>query len=756
MDDYSMLQWKIKSNPAIARSQLLDELNERRKEIGLPPVSRRTFYRVVEGLMASRAGAGVGWLEGKGIVVAASYSVERARTSLETHFTYDNLTFRAGVSVRAFSDRLDQAEMWFRAHYPGVEPLDWYPQVAARSKLVRNQLSTIASDELPDVQGRLAFERQVCFLMEGYDWFLDKILMRWGRVRQSRNATRAALERDMFRSWAYRTIPVMKTAAVTGNNESAARLREVAAEGERLPVKARREAMVRHRVTVKTLWELLSHHTGGFATLRLASHGPAPSLVLDLVRDPARWKGLSTEERCRVTRDPVLLSALEEDDPLLLKAVLLDRFLGFLKSGKIVDPRSWQYGDLGERLASLVPVSVEEVVTRADLEALVSGSYRFPPVPDLETGEDLPEEGPFSTREVTISELLDTVADLTARHNPGWFEAHREVFRRQSDGMFQTTYTEGEFRQRLYQSIGFLGRNLRYSDDPGFQGLKYFIQRYLSDEVLDLETRHLWNVIKDLSGQSVPIVLVDTMGIDARRKSFFARLHGRYRTVGFSDLRAVAHTLVPVYSANCRSTDSEAMNIIPVLAHARSVLGDDLRWYTGNSHTVSRLAAGMAFAAYRIIAAGRVQGEPRLPGLRCRARLLERGDLINRLGHVLRNDPSMGRMLASHQHYYVDGVNVYRLLEDLGSLVLWTQRRQGIKLDHLAQLIETSNRQKRVVRIIERGVTRVHEPNVSLALKSAELLLCAIAVWRLHEGARRLVEVGNPVSLDGIVLFRPA
>ena len=289
-----------------------------------------------------------------------------------------------------------------------------------------------------------------------------------------------------------------------------------------------------------------------------------------------------------------------------------------------------------------------------------------------------------------------------------------------------------------------------------FPGLKYFIQRYLSDEILDLETKHLWNVIKDLGGQSVPIVVVDTMGIDARRKSFFARLHGRYHTVGFSDLRAVAHTLVPVYSINCRSTDSEAMNIVPVLAHARSALGDDLRWYTGNGHTVSRLAAGMAFAAFGIIAAGRIRGEPRLPGPRCLARLIAKGDLINRVGHVLRNDPSMGRMLASHQHCYVEGVNVRRLLEDLGSLVLWAQRQQGIRLDHLAQLIETSNRQKRVVRIMERGVTRVHEPNVSLVLKSAELLLCAIAVWRIHEGARRLVDVENPVSLEGIILFRPA
>lgn len=36
-------------------------------------------------------------------------------------------------------------------------------------------------------------------------------------------------------------------------------------------------------------------------------------------------------------------------------------------------------------------------------------------------------------------------------------------------------------------------------------------------------------------------------------------------------------------------------------------------------------------------------------------------------------------------------------------------------LDDLIQSVETSNRQKRVVQIVERGVTRVSEPNVSLS-----------------------------------------
>ena len=40
----------------------------------------------------------------------------------------------------------------------------------------------------------------------------------------------------------------------------------------------------------------------------------------------------------------------------------------------------------------------------------------------------------------------------------------------------------------------------------------------------------------------------------------FTKIHGRYRTIGFADVRAISLYLIPVFSSNCRSSDSEAMN----------------------------------------------------------------------------------------------------------------------------------------------------------------------------------------------------
>jgi hypothetical protein len=80
-----------------------------------------------------------------------------------------------------------------------------------------------------------------------------------------------------------------------------------------------------------------------------------------------------------------------------------------------------------------------------------------------------------------------------ADHNPEWFQNHQEIFKKMTDGMFEMEYDEAIFRTKLYQAIGFLGRNLRYSDSPSFSGLQYFIQRYLNDAAIDIEFQHAVN-----------------------------------------------------------------------------------------------------------------------------------------------------------------------------------------------------------------------------------------------------------------------
>jgi hypothetical protein len=205
-----------------------------------------------------------------------------------------------------------------------------------------------------------------------------------------------------------------------------------------------------------------------------------------------------------------------------------------------------------------------------------------------------------------------------------------------TDGMFEMEYDELTFLIRLYEAIGFLGRNLRYSDSSSFYRLQYFMQRYLSDATLDLEFRHLWKVYEYLTGHKTPLIIIDSMGIDSRRKSLFAKVHGRYRTIGFADVRAVSPYLIPVFSSNCRSSDSEAMNMMEIVNHAKSVLGEEFKFCAGNAHTVSRIAAGLAFACHKVILLGRYLYPPAKPGKICLSKLRKHFELMNKAGKLVR------------------------------------------------------------------------------------------------------------------------
>ncbi len=247
------------------------------------------------------------------------------------------------------------------------------------------------------------------------------------------------------------------------------------------------------------------------------------------------------------------------------------------------------------------------------------------------------------------------------------------------------------------------------------------------------------------------------MGIDSRRKGFFAKIHGRYYTLGFSDVRAISPYPIPVFSCNCRSTDSEAMNIIEIINNAKSVLGEGFKFCAGNAHTVSRVAAGLAFADHKVILLGRYPHPSSKPGKICLSSLLKHLDLINKVGKLVREDSEFGRIIASREHIFADGVDVRNLLRDLGKLILWNSEQKGYDLDDLIQMVETSNRQKRVVRIVERSVTRVTEPNVSLVLKSAELILLMSAIVNLLNNKEPSKWRGmSPVSMENIALFVPA
>ena len=132
------------------------------------------------------------------------------------------------------------------------------------------------------------------------------------------------------------------------------------------------------------------------------------------------------------------------------------------------------------------------------------------------------------------------------------------------------------------------------------------------------------HTLEKLTGNIVRGVIIDTMGIDGRKKSILASFHGRYHTIGVADLRAVSTDMSPLYSGGFRSTDSEAMNIVEVMAEVQRICGEQVRIYTGDGHTTSRISAGMVFLSHGVIAARRVLGKPKMNLGRRRIRRLKK------------------------------------------------------------------------------------------------------------------------------------
>lgn len=299
-----------------------------------------------------------------------------------------------------------------------------------------------------------------------------------------------------------------------------------------------------------------------------------------------------------------------------------------------------------------------------------------------------------------------------------------------------------------------MGRNFRYRDSEEFFSLKYFIQRYISNATLRLELKFIHRCFEQLSNKKIECVVIDTMGIDARIKSILSSYHGRYHTVGFADLRAVSIDMTPIYSGVCKSTDSEAMNIVEVIDEVKEICGNEVKIYTGNGHTTTKISAGMAFLSHGVIAGGRLHYETTLNLEEGSiSRLKENIILLNKVGKLLKDEPELGRVLAMRKHVYVGKLNVRKMIEDFGYLILKNVSQMGFPIDDICNAVERSNNLKKKTRIVEGSRTRVEPDEAELLLKSGELILCIVGLYHLLKGWKGH---GSPINLADVRLIRPA
>ncbi len=751
--EFFKIQQELASNPIQVRKGIHEDIQEQRKIQNQKPLSKPTFYRAArQKFLSMYCSETDNWFKAKKIPYPEDYSLEKNRESLQTIFTFSDLKTYGGADIEEIHQRLIKAREFFSIYK--VEAVRFYPEILSRGRFLKKLLSSIPSNQQLEAQAKLIFEIQASFIVECTDLLIDELIHKRGRIRQSDNASRQKVEnqlrkdvlnsfRDEFKSLSDSDKIDVKVIRKYSN---------VLIEEELLArITLLRQHSDAYRSILKHLNDFTMNMTCGVKFQRKEARA-----VYKLAAGEMTWKDLSEQEKRSIARKPDFMRAIDHGNTDIVPFLAISRLIEYIRNGKITFEESYYYQDIGERIKQVELNENDGYLIPEILEQLIAGTFQINGFPlfdsittDIETSDD-----EIPTTWIDLSDILKEVSTYVRISNPTWFKDHQQLFKEQTDGLFGIEYTEKEFTERLYNSIGFLGRNFRYRDSEEFFSLKYFIQRYISDATLRLELKFIHRCFEKITNRKIECVVIDTMGVDARIKSVLSSYHGRYHTIGFADLRAVSIDMTPVYSGVCRSTDSEAMNIIEVIDETKEICGDEVRIYTGNGHTTTKISAGMAFLSHGVIAGGRLHYEPTWNLKEGNiSRLRENIVLLNKVGKLLKDEPELGRVIAMRKHVYVDKLNVRKLVEDFGYLILKNVSQKGFPIDDICNAVERSNNLKKKARIVEGSRTRVEPDEAELLLKSAELILCIVGLYHLLKGWNGH---GSPINLADVRLIRPA
>jgi hypothetical protein len=751
--EFFKIELELESNPIKVKKGLHEDIQEERKAKNLKPLAKTTFYRGVKQKVLSMYNSETdNWFKAKKIPFPENYSIEKNLESLQTIFTFSDLKTYGGANIDAIYQRLIKAKDAFSIYK--VEASQYYPEILSRSKFLHKLLGSIPPNQQLEAQAKLIFEIQAAYIIECKDLLIGELIHKLGRSKQSDNASRQKVEnqnrktalesirkdlKEMDESGKIDPYIIKKHANVLIDEEILARIELL------------RKHSDAYRLILKHLNDLTKNMTSGVKFQRNEAR-----TIYQLATGEMTWDKLNEKEKRSIARKPDLMKAIDLDNTDIVPLIAVSRLIDYIRKGKITFDESYYFQDIGERLRN-VDLNLDDCyLTPEILDQFIDGTYQingFPQVDLATTGIEASDDD-IPTTWINLSDILREVSAYIRNSNPTWFKEHDELFKKQTDGLFWIEYTEEEFAQRLYDSIGFLGRNFRYRDSEEFYGLKYFIQRYISDATLKLELRFIHRCFEQITNRKIECIVIDTMGIDARIKSILSIHHNRYHTIGFADLRAVSIDMTPIYSGVCRSTDSEAMNIVEIIDEVKEICGDDVHIYTGNGHTTTRISAGMAFLSHGVIAGGRIQYR-RTWNLEEGAisRLKNNIMLLNKVGKLLRDEPELGRVMAMQKHVYVSKLNVRKLVDDFGNLILRNVSRMAFPIDDICNAVERSNNLKKKARIVEGSRTRVEPDEAELLLKSGELILCIVGLYHLLKGWKGY---GSPINLSDVRLIRPA
>jgi len=463
LNEFFEIEKRINFNPLEVKSHILSDLQDTREARGEKAISASTFYRQTKQTVLNEYFSGYDWFKVKNIRIPPQYSVRQARDSLSTIFSFSGLKTFGGADLSAIYERLAKAKKWFSIY--GIDPISYYPRILTRRKHLRSQLSTIPTGQQEEIQKRLIFEIQDAFIVECTDLLIAELIHRKGRIQQSMNASRQKIENGLRRT-VLESIRCSLKEMVLRSSQDMAEIHSLSDPKVGEETMARIELIRRHAKSYDLILQLLEKLSSGMNGC-IDFHCDEGKLLFRLATGKSDWRLWGEKEKKVLFRSSDLIRAIDNGNEDVARLIAIDRVINHIRYGKITFHSSYYYQDLGAKI-NRVRIGRDEGFLNSDvLEQLISGTFPiniWPLYDAIAYSEGDEAVDAIATSWVDFSEVLQEVSRYVRKNTPNWFLQHNHLFRKQTDGVFYMEYGEEEFAERLYEAIGFLGRNLRFRD----------------------------------------------------------------------------------------------------------------------------------------------------------------------------------------------------------------------------------------------------------------------------------------------------
>ena len=361
LDEISFLQYRLQDNCLMLKSLLLEDLNKRRIEEGKSQIPLSTFYKFLGNLMN---GMGINendpyrWLKTKGMSVTEKYSIENARVSIQTLFSFRGLKNISIADLEGVNERLKECKRWLEGNYTGIgNIITHYDQIKKRKHKLRSLLASIKSDVGIAIQVRLIFEIQAYFFVDLLDFLIEQLIINKGRIYRLMSDKRPKVE-NRLRKERLSKVGDDISDLFRGHIEKEKLFNQFMSHTS-IETLARVALPKSHKSAYSKLLKILRSLAANFSEDVIEIHHDTAEVIIELLREEKNWNSMDIKQKKSILRDEDLVGIIDEHESDVLSCILTNRVINHIKSGKITFKSSHQFCEMGALIGSL-PITEEE------------------------------------------------------------------------------------------------------------------------------------------------------------------------------------------------------------------------------------------------------------------------------------------------------------------------------------------------------------------------------------------------------------